>query len=125
MADVLILRADKMLKAGLPVISVSADGATWAELLTPEQEALAAEIIASIPLDYKEPEYVEKRQIKYSERSIGDQLDAIYHFAKNFDKYLKDGRITPDPEAAIGSPEEWIAWQDAIRQEIPKEERSK
>jgi len=121
----LLLRAQKMEQAGLPVISVSADGVTWAEPLTPEQEALAAGIIASIPLDYKEPEYLEKRQAKYAERSIGDQLDAIYHFAKNFEQYLKAGKITPDPEAAIGSPEEWIAWQDAIRQQIPKEERSK
>lgn len=121
MADVLLMRADKMMAAGLPIISVSADGITWAEKPTIEQEQIARAIIDAIPLDYKEPEYLEKRQAKYAERSIGDQLDAIYHFAKNFEQYLKAGKITPDPEAAIGSPEEWIAWQDAIRQQIPKQ----
>lgn len=123
MADVLLMRADKMMAAGLPILSVSADGVSWAETPTPEQEAAAQAIIDAIPLDYKEPEYKEKRQMKYAARSIGDQLDAIYHFAKDFSKYLKDGKITPDPDAPVGSPEEWIAWQDAIRQEIQKEEQ--
>lgn len=123
MVDVLLKRADEMMAAGLPIISVSADGVTWAQKPTAMQEQQAQEIIDAIPLDYKEPEYKEKRQAKFAAHSIGDQLDAIYHFAKDFSKYLKDGKITPDPDAPVGSPEEWIAWQDAIRQEIPKEEQ--
>lgn len=125
MFDVLLMRADKMQAAGLPITGVSADGVSWAEKPTPEQEAAAQAIIDAIPLDYKEPEYKEKRQVKFASRSIGDQLDAIYHFAKDFEKYVKAGKLTPDPNAEVGTPEEWIAWQDAIRQEIPKEERSK
>lgn len=121
MFDVLLMRADKMMAAGLPIVSVSAEGITWAEKPTPEQEQLAQEIVDSIPLDYKEPEYIEKRQMKYAERSIGDQLDAIYHFAKDFEKYVKAGKLVPDANAPVGSPEEWIAWQDAIRQQVPKE----
>jgi hypothetical protein len=121
MFDVLLMRADKMQAVGLPITSVSADGVTWAEKPTAEQEAAAQEIIDALPLDYKEPEYIEKRQMKYAARSIGDQLDAIYHFAKDFEKYVKAGKLAPDANAPVGSPEEWIAWQDAIRQEVPKE----
>lgn len=124
--DVLKMRADKFDAAGLPFISVNVDGSiVWAVEPSAEQLAKAAEIIVSIPDDYKTPEYIEKRQIKYAERSIGDQLDAIYHFAKDFAKYLAAGKITPDPNAEIGTPEEWIAWQDAIRQQIPKTEKEK
>lgn len=66
------------------------------------------------------PEYAVKRESAYGQRSVGTQLDAIYHFAKDLAAYIQKGGITPDASAPIGTPEEWLAWQDKVRQDIPK-----
>lgn len=111
----------------LPVTGISGTGLDckiyFAPEATPEQVQQAYD--ARDSFDWSEPapppEYKEKRGALYAERSVGDQLDAIYHFAKDLPKYLLAGGITPDDKAAIGTPEEWLAWQDKVRADVPKE----
>lgn len=110
----------------LPVSGVGGVGADCEIFFLPEatdeqkQQALDARKTFEFVDDPPPPEYVEKRKVEYAQQSIETQLDALYHFCKNMQQYIKDGGITPDIKKPIGTPEGWIAWQDAIREKYPK-----
>lgn len=112
-------------KLGIPIKGVLSDGPTaeiaFLDEATAEQRQQALDARATF--DWSEPppppEYYEKRKERQSEFPIEIQVEAVYKFAKNLDKYIKDG-LKPDINAEPGTPEHWIAWQDKIRTDIPK-----
>lgn len=124
-----VTRFDIYLKSqGIPIHGVSGEGAS-AEIhfraeATDAQRTFAQDARATFDWSTPPPppEYYEKRKERQSEFPIEIQVEAVYKFAKNLDKYIKDG-IQPDIKAEPGTPEHWIAWQDKIRTDIPKPER--